>query len=245
MVGSAVVYTGLAILLAGLIGCARPIGRLGVPTRARAVMIAVGGAALVVIGALLPAPESRIVRAETHLDAFAPVWQFNETHALDIDAPPERVFDAIRNVRADEISLFQLLTWIRRGGRALPTGILNAGVDRPLLDVATKTTFVWLADDAPHELVVGTVVGAPSGTRGPLTPDLFQRTLPPGFALASMNFVVRPSGRGGSHVTTETRVFATSAGARRRFAAYWRVIYPGSALIRMMWLRAIQRRATA
>ena len=49
MVGSAVVYTGLAILLAGLIGCARPIGRLGVPTRARAVIIAVGGAALVVM----------------------------------------------------------------------------------------------------------------------------------------------------------------------------------------------------
>jgi hypothetical protein len=30
--------------------------------------------------------------------------------------------------------------------------------------------------------------------------------------------------------------------ARQRFAAYWRVIYPGSALIRRMWLRAIARR---
>ena len=28
---------------------------------------------------------------------------------------------------------------------------------------------------------------------------------------------------------------------RRRFAGYWRVIYPGSALIRRMWLRAIIR----
>ncbi|HYW41393.1 MAG TPA: hypothetical protein VE959_00970 [Bryobacteraceae bacterium] len=27
------------------------------------------------------------------------------------------------------------------------------------------------------------------------------------------------------------------------FAAYWRMIYPGSALIRRMWLRAIKRRA--
>jgi hypothetical protein len=107
MLGSAVVYSGLVILLAGLIGCATPISRLGVPTRARAAMIAVGGAAVVVIGFVLPAPESRIARAETHLDAFAPVWQFNETHAIDIDAPPARVFDAIRRVRADEIARYE------------------------------------------------------------------------------------------------------------------------------------------
>jgi len=38
-------------------------------------------------------------------------------------------------------------------------------------------------------------------------------------------------------------VFANSPSARRRFAAYWRVIYPGSAIVRRMWLRAIARRA--
>ncbi len=46
-------------------------------------------------------------------------------------------------------------------------------------------------------------------------------------------------------MTTETRVFANSDDARRRFAPYWRVIYPGSAIIRHMWLSAIARRAMA
>jgi hypothetical protein len=46
-------------------------------------------------------------------------------------------------------------------------------------------------------------------------------------------------------VTTETRIYATDASAGRRFAPYWRVIYPGSALIRRMWLRAIAHRAEA
>jgi uncharacterized SAM-binding protein YcdF (DUF218 family) len=59
-----------------------------------------------------------------------------------------------------------------------------------------------------------------------------------------MNFLIAPDGPDGSVVSTETRVFATSPAARRRFAAYWRVIYPGSAIIRRMWLRAIRRRAT-
>jgi hypothetical protein len=39
-----------------------------------------------------------------------------------------------------------------------------------------------------------------------------------------------------------THVFATDT-ARRRFALYWRIIYPGSAFIRRMWLQAIKRRA--
>ena len=58
-----------------------------------------------------------------------------------------------------------------------------------------------------------------------------------------MNFLVTPDGPDGSLVSTETRVFATSDDARRQFARYWRVIYPGSAIIRRMWLRAIARRA--
>jgi len=101
-----------------------------------------------------------------------------------------------------------------------------------------------LADDAPRELVIGTVVMAPRGTRGALTPQVFRLDVPPGFALATMNFAVRPDGKGGSVVSTETRVFASSPAARRRFAAYWRLIYPGSAIIRRAWLSAIRRRAT-
>jgi hypothetical protein len=46
-------------------------------------------------------------------------------------------------------------------------------------------------------------------------------------------------------VNTETRVMASDASTARRFAAYWRAIYPGSALIRRMWLLAIERRAGA
>jgi hypothetical protein len=103
---------------------------------------------------------------------------------------------------------------------------------------------MYLADEAPRELVVGTVVLAPRGGGWVLTPDMFKGRLAPGFALAAMNFRVTPDGPNASLVSTETRVFANSPYSRRRFAGYWRTIYPGSALIRVMWLRAIRRRAT-
>jgi hypothetical protein len=102
---------------------------------------------------------------------------------------------------------------------------------------------VRLADDVPRELVIGTVVMAPPGTHGTLTAQVFREDLAPGFALATMNFIVAPDGPDRSLVSTETRVFANSPSTRRRFALYWRIIYPGSAIIRRMWLRAIERRA--
>ena len=245
MWGSALVYSALVLACVGLAAVMRPVPRIGLATPRRGLAVAVGGLAVVVGGLLLPAFESRTVRATTRLDEFAPAWQFHEVHTLRVAAPPGRVFDAIKQVRADEILLFRTLTWIRRGGRQLRPSIMNAGSQEPLLDIATRGGFIWLADDRPREVVVGTVVGAPDGYRpGPLAPSLFKVT-PPGFALGTMNFVVRSDGPNASIVTTETRVFASSASTRRRFAAYWRVIYPGSAIIRRMWLRAIERRARA
>jgi hypothetical protein len=216
VIGSAVLYCGLVLALVGLVFIMKPMG----------LAILGAGVGLAMIGALLPAPASRVSPARTRLDEFAPAWQFREHHSTRVAAPPPRVFDAIRSVRADEIRFFRTLTWIRRGGRRLPESILNAGDSTSILDVALRTSFERLADDPPRELVVATTLGAP-----------------PRHAQATMNFLVQPDRSGGSLVSTETRVFANDDGARRRFEVYWRVIYPGSALIRRMWLHAIKRRA--
>ena len=231
-------------MVAGLALTVRPLQRLNVTTRSRGLLVVVAGGSLAGVGLLVPVSESRITHVKTRLDEFVPVWQFREFHTTDVAAPPARVFEALKHVRADEIFLFQTLTWLRRGGRQLPQSILNAGDRESLIDVATANGFVRLADEAPRELVIGTVVIAPPGAKAAPGPALFQTPLPPGFAVAAMNFFVAPDRVGGSVLSTETRVFASSVAARRRFAAYWRIIYPGSALIRRMWLRAVQKRAT-
>lgn len=243
MFASLVVYAGLATATLGLAAAIRPISRLGIPTRARGATLVVAGIVISIIGLVLPVSDHRVARVESRLDEFMPAWQFNERHSIEIGVPPERAFDAMKAVTADEIFLFRALTWIRRGGRPLPESILNAGKGVPLIDVATRSGFVTLADDPPRELVIGTIVKRPAGPRVVLGKDVFRNPLPPGFAIAAMNFLVGASSTGGSTVITETRVFASSPDARRAFGRYWRVIYPGSALIRVMWLRAIKRRA--
>jgi hypothetical protein len=215
---------------------------VGISTRLRDSAVLDVGIILALIGVFAPVRESRIHRAATRLDAVMPAWQFRELHRLRVAAPPDSVFAAIKAVRADEIFLFRTLTWIRRGGRALPESILHAGNRDPLIEVALRGGFVPLAEDPPRELVIGTVVAGQPGATATLTEGLIRKP-PPGHAVAAMNFLVTPDGPNASVVSTETRVFANGSGTRRRFAAYWRVIYPGSALIRRMWLRAVRERA--
>ena len=239
---SAVTYIGLVVAIVGAALVIKPAPRLHVSTRPRATALSMLGVALAILAIAAPAGESRVGGRVTRLDEFMPVWQFSERHSLRVEASPGAVYEAMKSVRANEIFLFRALTWIRRGGRPLPESILNAGDSAPLIDVALRSGFVLLAEQPPREFVMGTVVRPPAGARDTLGPQLF-KTPPAGYAVAAMNFVVRPSGPNASMVTTETRVFANGAQARRRFAIYWRLIYPGSALIRRMWLRAIAKRA--
>lgn len=243
----AVVYLGLISSFVGAFSVIKPLAFLGIHTRQRALIVIIAGFLIVAIGCLLPAKETCVNPLRTHLDEFMPVYQFHEFHTIRIPAGREQVYRAIKSVRADEILFFRTLIWIRRGGRSGPETILNPGKDQPLLDIAIKTSFILLAEEANREIVVGTVIGGPPGWRsqrsGPLTAEDFKALREPGFALATMNFRVEDAGPNESIVTTETRIYATDASARRSFAVYWRVIYPGSSLIRAMWLRAIKKRA--
>jgi hypothetical protein len=147
----------------------------------------------------------------------------------------------------NEIALLRTLTFIRRFGQPTPDSILNPPADKPFCEVALSSGFYLLADEPPSEMVLGTFVAAPKAARANPPPQITAATFTaihsPGFAIAVMNFQLRSIGATRTRLTTETRVFATNATLRWRFAAYWRVIYPGSSIIRMMWLRAIKRSA--
>jgi hypothetical protein len=103
---------------------------------------------------------------------------------------------------------------------------------------------VLLADDAPREIVIGAIVDAPRGVATPVRDAAILRSPPPDYSVATMNFRLVPDGTG-TRVSTETRVFSNGRETTRRFARYWRVIYPGSAVIRRMWLRAIENGVAA
>lgn len=122
--------------------------------------------------------------------------------------------------------------------------ILNLPEHVPLLEVATRNAFVVLAENLGGEIALASVVMVPPGFRANEAPRPRGFPNDPAARIRDRNdeFLIEDDGLGTCIVTTQTRVRATDPFAKRKFAAYWRVIYPGSAVIRRVWLRAIKKR---
>jgi len=77
-----------------------------------------------------------------------------------------------------------------------------------------------------------------------IPPDRFREVLPAGLAQAAWNFEVTEI-PGGAELATETRIRCADAATLRAFRRYWRLVAPGSGLIRHAILRQIRREAMA
>lgn len=244
MVSSLAIWLGLFAAFLGLVCLVRPLRFLGIRTRRAGAALVAAGAACAAITALWPVRE-RHSTADLAIDRFLPAYDFHERHTTRVRGSPEAVYRAIREVTPGEIRSLGLLMGIRSFPARLIGRRRQPPPQEPMLDIATGSSFLYLADDPPREIVVGTagrfwkVSGSSVRVR---TPDEFLALSDPSIARAVMNFAVTDEGEGWSRVTTETRIAAGSPSSRRRFAAYWRLIYPGSSIIRNGWLAAIKRR---
>jgi hypothetical protein len=176
------------------------------------------------------------------LDRFVPTYDIRERHTLDVAAPAERVLAATRDLTARELPLFLVLMGLR-GLPVLLRGRLPFRPDRPILEDFLRLGFVTLAE-TPDEVVLGGIgrFWRPTGGLRRVSAEEFADFDEPGWAKAIVNFHAE---RRDDHtlLSTETRVAATDESSRRNFRRYWRVIWPGSVAIRIVWLRAIRRRA--
>ena len=251
MPGSALFYVGVVTVLAGLFSLIRPLHRIRIRTRRRGAVVAIAGVVVALATILLPHPTRAAAGRDLLVDQWLPEWQFGEYHERRVRATPEQVFAAIRRVQSSDIFLLATLTYLRNPRReGQGEHILNPPPDKPILDVALAGGFVLLGEQTNRELLVGAVVIAPPdivrsarrATVPSLDPALFRTLGRPGFARAVMNFRAVSDSDGWTRVTTETRVHAVDWPTQRQFARYWRIIYPGSWIIRWSWLRAIERR---
>jgi len=183
------------------------------------------------------------------LDDFLPTWQFNEVHTIIVDAPPGRVFTAIKELTPAELS--PLIFWMLNL-RNLPAKLMGkhaptAAQSGHFLDQLYKGGFIPLAEDPGREIVFG-LVGQfwklDGGEEPPIpSPEAFLIFEDPAFAKVAANLLVNVDEQGCTHCSTETRIHVPNSKIRRKFTCYWRVISMGSAFIRVLWLKAIKRKA--
>ena len=238
---SMLIWLGAALVLIGALNLLLTLRVRDRGSRARAVMLAIGGGLCVTLGFALPGAEARTANTRQLIDAFVPTDHFRDSHWERIRATPREIFTAIHAVRPNEVRGFVPFLWAQFPRAQRPSDAL---MRRPILELIQSQHFVVLAERPGHEIVVGTIGQYWANRMVPLrTPSQFQTFKNPRYAKVAMNVRVRDEGNGWCKVTTETRVLCADPHARRKFDAYWRVVYPGSALLRGQWLAAIKRRA--
>jgi len=238
---STLAYSGIVLALGGLANLALPFRLLGIRKRSTGALILAGGVGLTAAALLWPAPTIRVAQHRTRLDDVMPEYQFSERHSARIHARPERVMQAVRQSTFGDMK--SLVTLLEIRGAVLRTHDTGAFL-RNMRVVDAFSASGYLLGGSEREIVMAGVVDVRAKSR----PEV--RTLPElaeyreqGAVKMAFDFNVEDVGGGWSTISTETRVVATDDSTRRGMGRYWRLIVPGSGLLRLQWLEGIKKRA--
>jgi hypothetical protein len=177
------------------------------------------------------------------IDDFLPHYDVVEHHAIDVDAPVDEAYRAVKELDLARSPVVLALLFAR-GLPPLFTGAVKPKRQLRLDDII-ESGFVVLTEEPGRELVLG-IVGKfwrPGSGVHRIDASQFTGFDEPGYSKAVWNFLVSERTDGRSSVVTETRVVSTDPEARRNFGWYWRLIGPFSALIRRIVLGQIKRGA--
>lgn len=183
------------------------------------------------------------------LDTYLPAYEFHEIHAVTVKAPPEQTFAALKDLTIADLSplIFLLLDIRNLPARLLKKQTPGSFQDGPFLEQLYKGGFIPLGEDPSKEIIFGLVGQFWKLTGGiePHIPDAaaFLAFDDPAFAKVAANLAVTVDERGRTRCSTETRIHVPNPQTRRKFAFYWGIISLGSAFIRVLWLKAIKRKA--
>jgi hypothetical protein len=181
---------------------------------------------------------------------FVPDATSGNATSIDIAAPPDEVWQALDELRFDDLRATRVLMGVRSlPARLLKRGSLRSGrgdVAPRVLDAMAAGRFVVLHREPESILTLGLVGQFWKLSGGEdadvADSDAFVAFEQPGFVKSAIDFEVERRATG-TRVTTRTCNRATDETTARRFRRYWLVIGPGSKAIRLDILHAVRRRA--
>lgn len=239
---STLAYTGIVSALLGLANLAVPFRFLGVRKRWVGAVVLVVGVAITYAALAWPAPMIRVAQHRTQIDDILPEYHFSETHSTRVHAPPEQVMRAVRQSTFGDMKSLATLLKIRGMVLRAPFQDSNDFQKKRVLDAFSEAGYISGGNE--REIVTCGVWNARLNRR-PDVNTLQELTAyrEQGAVKMAYAFKVEDAGGGWSTLITETRVVATDDATRRGMGRYWRLIVPGSGLLRRQWLDGIKQRA--
>ncbi len=180
------------------------------------------------------------------IDKYLPTFDVRDYHEAHVVTDPAQTYTTFRSLDLTDSRIVRILFAIR----TIPLRFRDrtqessaAPVGQPFLETALAMGWAELEEIPNQELVIGAVTQ-------PWAPVVHFQGLPaldfvafsdPGFAKIVWNIAVRPDERGGTVVSTETRVACTDPKSRRRFRRYWFVFGLGIRLIHRAAIKVLRQ----
>ncbi len=236
-------WIGIVITLLGLISLVRPLRFLFVNNRTIAAAVCCGGLLLSATCLLWPVPLFHSDVSRQHIDTLMPDYSFREYHEVQVQSSPDKVMQAAHQASISDIPTVRFLLRLRALAGGKREIIDRSRQEKTGPGSQSKHRNGFFSDT--NEFASGKIMKTWASASPPTmtTAEQFISFKDSGYVKVAFNFSVTSLGNGKTLLSSETRVHANDDKARRIFGRYWRIIYPGSAITRRVWLDAVAARA--
>jgi len=243
-------WIGVIFIITGVISLFYPLAFLFILNRFIAILVVIGGIIISVISLLYPVKIRHSQTNNQKIDNLLPDFAFNEFHEVRINASPEKLKQILQVTGVKDIPIARLLMKIR--GIADEDVDLSDRASNNLIGSDTISTpdfnfFVVAPDEWITVMILKSVI-ITNNVNQPAPPEIstleqFTSFNKPGYIKVAVNFRFISINENETILTTETRNNGITHKDNRIFGYYWRIIYPGSAIIRRVWLDTIKKKS--
>lgn len=243
-------WIGVILTVIGIISLIHPLVFLFVLNRIIAAFVIIVGILICFISLFYPIKLNHSLTDNQKIDGLLPDYAFNEFHEVCINASIEKVKQVLKVTGVKDIPVAHLLMKIR--GIAdedvdLSDRASNNQVGAETISTPDFNFFVVSPDEWITVMILKSVIISNNADK-PAPPEIstleqFKVFNEPGYVKVAVNFRFIGKGNDETILTTETRNNGITLKDSRVFGFYWRIIYPGSAIIRRVWLDTIKKRA--
>lgn len=243
-------WIGVIFIITGVISLFYPLAFLFILNRFIAILVVIGGIIISAISLLYPVKIRHSQTNNQKIDNLLPDFAFNELHEVNINASSEKIKQILQVTGVKDIPIARLLMKIR--GIADEDVDLSDRASNNLIASDTISTpdfnfFVVAPDEWITVMILKSVIIINNANQ-PAPPEIstleqFTSFNKPGYIKVVVNFRFISINENKTILTTETRNNGITHKDNRIFGYYWRIIYPGSAIIRRVWLDTIKKKS--